>query len=220
LDSEANWTTIVGAASPYTNATTGLQQFFRILPPTYVGNSLTQTGYENSDGDPPLVILGEYNPAGPLGNSTVTLPSGAVQDVKFYGGNYHFTLYALSLVAAGPGNNEQTFVVTASQSFAGTASPGIQTLPVANFTVSAGELLGFAGVGPYYPQDPNDAVNSDATYENSFDPGSFTATPPGGTGTKFVVGLYPDSNATYEYISDEFGNQGRTYAIGVDVLPQ
>ncbi len=220
LGSGAGWTTIDGATSPATVAINGSQQFFRILPPTYVGNSLTQSGNEGADGDPPLVILGEYNPAGPLGTSTVTLPAGTVQDVKFYGGDYNFTVYALSPVAAGPNNNEQTFLVTASQSFDGTATPGLQTLPVSNFKVAAGELLGFAGVGPYYPQSPNDAVNSDATYENSSDPDSYVATPPGGTGTQIVVGLNPDPQAAYEYISDYFGNQGRTYAIGVDVLTQ
>jgi hypothetical protein len=220
LDAGAAWTTIVGATSPYTNPIVGSQQFFRILAPTYIGNSLTQSGYENSDGDPPLVILGEYNPAGPLGTSKITLPSGTVQDVKFYGGNYNFTLYALSLVAAGPGANEQTFVVTATNSFSGTASPGIQTLPVTNFKVTKGQLLAFAGVGPYYPQTSNDAVNSDAAYESSSDPNSYKATAPGGPGTKFVVGLNPDASAAYEYIPDSFGNQGRTYAIGVDVVSQ
>jgi hypothetical protein len=31
------------------------------------------------------------------------------------------------------------------------------------------------------------------------------------------VGLNPDPTANYEYGPDVFGNQGRTYAIGVDV---
>jgi hypothetical protein len=183
----------------------------------YVGNSLSATG--GSDGVPPLVILGEYNPAGPLATASAatTLPTGTVLDVKFYGNDYNFTLYALSYVGAGPNANEQTFKVVAAEQFSGSASTAIQTLPVSDFNVSAGDLLAFAGTGPYYPQAPNDAPNSDATYENSSDPGSFTATPPGGAGTEFTVGLYTDPSANYEYISDAHANQGRTYAIGVDV---
>jgi hypothetical protein len=181
----------------------------------YVGNSLSSTGAEDSV--PPFVILGEYSSAGPLGTSSVTLPTGTVQDVKFFGGNYNFTLYALSLVGSGPGANEQTFHVVDSESFSGSASPGIQTLAVSGFPVKAGDLLGFAGLGPFYPQNPNDALNSDATYEDSSLPNSFVATAPGGPGTKFTVGVNPDPSANYEYVSDVFLNQGRTYSIGVDV---
>src|ERR1700733_293564 len=67
----------------------------------YVGNSLTVPN-GGPDGLPPLVILGEYSPAGPLAASPTALPTGVVQDVKFYGQNYDFTLYALSLVTNGP----------------------------------------------------------------------------------------------------------------------
>jgi len=96
---------------------------------------------------------------------------------------------------------------------------GVQTLPVTNFFVDDGDLLAFAGKGPYYPQNANDATNSDATYQNPSNPTSGTATPPGGPGTVFTVGIYSDTNATNGYISDTFMNQGRTYAIGVDVSP-
>jgi len=140
--------------------------------------------------------------------------------VQFYGQNYNFTLYALSLVTNGPNPNEQTFKVVASESFSGSpSSVGFQTVPVTGFSVSAGDFLAFAGTGPYYPQNPNDATNSDATYEDSSNPNSSTATPPGGPGTVFTVGRYTDPSATYEYISDYFGNQGRTYGIGVNVSP-
>jgi hypothetical protein len=180
----------------------------------YVGNSLSSTGQEDSSSSPPFVILGEYDSTGPLGTSSITLPTGTVQDVKFYGGNYNFTLYALSLVSSGPGANEQTFHVVDSESFSGSASPGIQTLSVSGFSVTAGDLLGFAGVGPFYPQTANDALNSDATYGSGGS--SFTATPPGASST-FSVGLFGDTSANYTYINDFFGNQGRTYSIGVDV---
>lgn len=184
----------------------------------YVGNSLNVPS-GNSDSAPPLVILGQYNPGGPPTTSPITLPSGMVQDVQFYGGDYDFTLYALSLVASGPNPNEQTFQVVASQNFSGSASVGIQTLPVTNFVVAAGDLLAFAGTGPYYPNGvPGDATNSDATYGDASS-GSFTATPPGGPGTQFVVGLNSDTNATYGYVPDFFQNQGRTYGIGVHVQP-
>src|ERR1039457_1739732 len=63
----------------------------------YIGNSLTvQNGAP--DGSPPLAILGEYSPGGPLATSPALLPAGTVQDVKFYGQNYNFTLYALGYV--------------------------------------------------------------------------------------------------------------------------
>jgi hypothetical protein len=182
----------------------------------YVGNSLSSSGA--ADSSAPLVILGEYDSAGPLGTSAVTLPTGTVQDVKFYGGNYDFTLYALSLVSSGPGANEQTFHVVDSETFSGTAAPGIQTLAVSGFSVSAGDLLGFAGLGPYYPQSGNDALNSDATFASGAS--SFVATPPAASST-FSVGLNSDASSDYHYISDVFGNQGRTYSIGVDVaLPK
>jgi hypothetical protein len=184
----------------------------------YVGNSLTPAGGAQADSSAPLVILGEYSAAGPLGTSSVTLPTGTVQDVKFYGGNYDFTLYALALVSSGPGANEQTFHVVDSESFSGSASPGLQTLAVSGFSVTAGDLLGFAGLGPYYPQAANDALNSDATYASGTS--LFVATPPAASST-FSVGVNSDASADYHYITDFFGNQGRTYNIGVDVsLPR
>jgi uncharacterized repeat protein (TIGR03803 family) len=184
----------------------------------YVGNSLTVTS-GNSDGLPPFIILGEYNPKGPLAASSAstTLPAGTVVDVKFYGSKYNFTLYALSHVSTGPKTNEQTFKVVASEQFSGSPSTGVQTLSVTNFNVNAGDLLAFAGTGPYYPQSANDTTNSDAAYENSTNTGSFTATAPGGPGSEFTVGLHGDMSANYGYVSDSYGNQGRTYTFGVDV---
>jgi hypothetical protein len=187
---------------------------------TYIGNSLSVSNGA-PDGGAPLVILGEYSPAGPLAAASpaTTLLAGTVQDVKFYGQNYNFTLYALSYFSAGRSTNEQTFQVIASQSFSGTNSaPDIQTLAVTNFPVYAGNLLAFAGQGPYYPQTANDATNSDATYEDSTNPNSSTATLPVGPGSMFTVGVNSDTAASYEYISDVFGNQGRTYGFGVDIL--
>lgn len=207
----------------------------------YIGNSLTPpscvqedpTCYGSDGATPgPLVILGEYSPAGPLASSTVTLPvgkTGTIQDVQFYGGpspgngytgNYDFTLYVLSCVTTEPNAAEQTFQVLASEHFCGTASTaGIQKLTVSGMSLSAGDFLAFAGVGPWYPQSPNDALNSDATYEDLSNPDSSDATPPGLPGAEFVVATDPedDPDANYEYIDDNFGNQGRTYGIGVDV---
>jgi sugar lactone lactonase YvrE len=184
----------------------------------YIGNSLSTNG--GPGGPPPLVILGEYSPTSPLAAASpgTTLPGRVVADVEFYGQNYNFTLYALSPVAAGPKTNEQTFRVVASESFSGSATnPALQTLPASGFLVNAGDLLAFAGIGPYYATNGNDTLNSDATYEDSAYPGYLTATPPRGPGSQFSVGLHGDTNANYEYIPDSFGNQGRTYAIGVDV---
>ncbi len=182
----------------------------------YVGNSLGTNGAP--DANPPLVILGEYGSLGPPASASIILPAGTVQDVKFYGQNYNFTLYALAYSGPGLHTNEQTFQVIASQSFSNSvAAIGIHTLAVTNFSVSVGDLLAFAGTGPYYPQTANDVAQSDATYENTTNPGLFIAIPPGGPGSRFTVGIHPDTNATYEYISDVFKNQGRTYSIGVDV---
>ncbi|MGO8926133.1 MAG: DUF6345 domain-containing protein [Limisphaerales bacterium] len=184
----------------------------------YVGNSL---GIPNgaADNGAPLVILGEYSKTGPLPTSPVTFPSGTVQDVKFYGQNYNFTLYALTFAGPGPYTNEQTFRIVASQQFSGTNITAVtNTLSISNFSVFPGDLLAFCGQGPYYPQNANDATNSDATYQNPSNPGNSIATPPGAAGSVFTVGLYPDTNATYGYITDAHGNQGRTYGIGVDVL--
>lgn len=186
----------------------------------YVGNNLNPVSGPQIDGDPPLVILGEYDPAGPLATAAApdTLPTGNVTQLLFNSGtsSYGFTLYALSLVGSNPTLNEQTFQVVASQSFSGGPSSGIQTLPVSGFSVTSGDLLAFAGTGIEYTG--NDVPNTDSTYEDSTAPGSFVATPPSGVaGTQFTVGANPDSSANYEYIQDVFGNQGRTYAVGVDV---
>jgi IPT/TIG domain len=185
----------------------------------YIGNSLTPPSGSAADSSPPLVILGEYNPASPsaTASSSTTLPTGSVLDVKFYGKNYNFTLYALSRVGAGSKPNEQTFKVVSSTNISGSFSaPGSIFVPIYGFTVNAGDLLAFAGTGPYYPQSANDAANSDATYENASNPGSFTATPPA-PGSTFTVGLHGDASPNYDFVTDAYQNQGRTYAIGVDV---
>lgn len=188
----------------------------------YVGNpALPFADYARDDGVPPLVIMGEYSPAGPLPDTVQPLPDGVVQDVKFYGQTYDFTLYALHRVSAGPNANEQTFKVVAAEHFSGdNANPGAITLAVSNFRVKRGDFLAFAGIGPWYPQQPNDALDTDATYEDAFQPDPIndndTATPPV-SGEHFSVGINRDSGATYGYIADNFGNQGRIYAIGVDV---
>ena len=199
------------AAIPAVSITTNAQSI-------YIGNSLSTNG--GPGGPPPLVILGEYSHSSPLAASSpgTTLTSGVVQDVKFYGQNYDFTLYALSLVANGPNTNEQAFRVVASEYFIGsTTNPTAQSLPASGFVVHAGDLLAFAGIGPYCATNANDTLNSDATYEDSAYPSFLTATPPAGSEAVIIVGLNGDAGANYEYIPDTFGNQGRTYAIGVDV---
>jgi hypothetical protein len=181
----------------------------------YVGNPIVSGGMV--DGSPPLVILGEYNSAGPTGASTVSFASaGTVNDVQFYGGNYSFTLFALA-----PGSltaGVQTFTVAAAESFSGSASSGAQSFAVSGFSVKAGELLAFAGIGPTYVSAMN-AAGSDATYANAAASPGFIATPPSTTvGSVFTVES-SGTAATYDYINDFFDNQGRTYAIGVDYTP-
>lgn len=188
----------------------------------YIGNpALPFADYAQPDGVPPLVIMGEYRPAGPLPDTVQPLPEGLVQDVKFYGQNFDFTVYALRHVSVGWNANEQTFKVVAAEHFSGyNTMPGVITLALSNFRVKDGDFLAFAGIGPWYPQQPNDALNTDATYEDAAQPDPVndndTATPPV-MGETFSVGLNRETGVTYGYIADNFGNQGRTYAIGVDV---
>jgi PEP-CTERM motif len=194
---------------------------------TYVGNdfsagssllsALETNGFQ--DGVPPFVILQEYSPSGPTTSGAIFGSAGTVNDVTFYGGgNYDFTVYALAPVGSNSAQNELTFKVDGDETFTGGAkSTGVQTLP-ANFSVSAGDYLAFAGIGPYYPQQPNDAVGSDATYESSSKPNTFTAIPPT-AGETFTVGAHGDANATYDIGPNNHGNQGRYYGIGVDYTP-
>jgi hypothetical protein len=215
-----------GAQSVFASGLTPTALAFAQMPANaemvYVGNpALPFVDYAQPDGVPPMVIMGEYSPAGPLPDTVQPLPKGDAQDVKFYGQNYDFTLYALRHVSDGPNANEQTFTVVAAEHFSGyNAAPGIITLALSNFRVKDGDFLAFSGIGPWYPQQPNDALNTDATYEDAVQPDPVndndTATPPV-MGETFSVGINRDTAATYGYIADNFGNQGRTYAIGVDV---
>jgi hypothetical protein len=185
---------------------------------TYIGNTFDFSAPNlNPDGDPPFVILGEYDSSGPLSGpaSVTSFPtSGQVEDVTFYGDSYNFTLYALAWVSGA--NNEQTFRVDASEQFSGTSPTAVQTLPVTNFFVNSGDLLAFAGIGPYYPFPVRvDEHGTDATYASGGDP--FTATPPSGViGTTLTVGVNGDPLSDYYYV-DDCCAQGRIYYIGVDV---
>ena len=183
-------------------------------PGSSVLSTLETIGFEDSV--PPFVILQEYDPSGPATTGAIFGSAGTVNDVSFYGaGNYDFTVYALALVGSSAAQNELTFNVVGDQTFKGDAStPGVQKL-AANFTVGAGDYLAFAGIGPYYPQEPNDAVGSDATYESSSKPNTFTAIPPT-AGQTFTVGAHGDANATYDIGPDLHDNQGRDYGIGVE----
>ena len=194
---------------------------------TFVGNNfspgssllstLETIGFKDSV--PPFVILQEYDPSGPATTGAIFGSAGTVNDVTFYGGGtYDFTVYALALTGSNPAQNELTFNVVGDQTFASDATTkGVQNL-AANFPVRAGDYLAFAGIGPYYPQQPNDAVGSDATYESSSKPNTFTAIPPT-TGQTFTVGTHGDPNATYDIGPDLHGNQGRSYGIGVYYTP-
>lgn len=190
---------------------------------TYVGNPLG-VSESGSDHDylAPLVIMGEYAPGGPLpsAQNNLTLPQGAVRDVRFYGQNYNFVLFAYKWISTDSGDNTQTFQVIAYQRLSGVNdAPGMITNSVSNFCVPDGALLGWAGIGPFYPQSPWDELYSDATYEDADNAGTYVATPPL-LGQTIGMGLNEVSpaDARYGYIFDGlFGNQGRVYAIGVDV---
>ena len=198
---------------------------------TYVGNdfsagtslltALQSDGYK--DNVAPFVILQEYNPAGPATSGAIFTSQGTVTDVSYYGGftgggKYDFTVYALALDSSNAAQNKQTFTVVGDQTFSGTVSfQGVHNLP-ADFSVGAGDYLAFAGIGPFYPQTPNDAVGSDATYESASLPNTFTAIPPT-EGQTFTVGAHGDANATYDYGPNVSGNQGRSYGIGVTYTP-
>ena len=154
------------------------------------------------------MILQEYDPSGPATTGSIFGSAGTVNDVSFYGGfsgagKYDFTVYALQLDSSNAALNEQTFTVVNDQNFSGSVSfQGVHELSaLPGFTVGAGDYLAFAGIGPFYPQQPNDAVGSDATYESASKPNTFTATPRA-KGTQFTVGAHGDANATYDYGPD------------------
>ena len=139
-----------------------------------------------------------------------------MSDVQFYGGNYNFTLYALA-----PGSltaGVQSFTVAAAESFSGSALSGAQSLAVSGFSVKAGDLLAFAGIGPTYVSASN-ATGSDATYADAAASPGFIATPPSTTAGSVFTVESSGTAATYDYINNYFGNQGRTYAFGVDYTP-
>jgi hypothetical protein len=188
----------------------------------YIGNSLS---VENGgpDGLAPLVILGEYVPLGPASESPIIFPAaGKVTAVDFYGEDYDFTLYALRHVGEGIHADTQMFEVVAAHHFSGRVSQArVVSLGISNFKVQEGDFLAFAGIGPWYPQwVGDDALYSDATYENSSSPDSYVATAPGGPGTVFSVGTHADRQAKYDYISNYYDNQGRDYGIGVEFESQ
>ena len=194
---------------------------------TYVGNDFSPgsslldflQAEGNSDKYSPFVILQEYSPSGPSTAGAIFGSAGTVNDVSFYGGgNYDFTVYALALDRSNLAKNEQAFTVVGDETFNGDATTrGVQNL-AASFSVGAGDYLAFAGIGPWYPQTPNNAVGSDATYESPSEPQtyptSFTAIAPT-AGQTFTVGAHGNSSATYEIVPNPFENQGRSYGIGV-----
>ena len=166
----------------------------------------------------------EYLTAGPAASGATFCSAGTVNEVKFYGGgSYDFTVYALSLVGSNPAQKEQTFTVVGEQTFSGDATvKGVHNLS-ADFAVGAGDFLAFAGIGPYYLVSSNaversDAAGSDATYESASMPNTYVAIPPTADET-FTVGAHGDANATYDYISNHFQDQGRYYGIGVSYTP-
>jgi hypothetical protein len=188
------------------------------------------TGNLGQDTSPPFVVLQDYNPSAPLVSSQVEFPSaGTVTQVLFYaagGASYAFNVYALSVANANE-NGIVPFIVDGAAVVSGNVPAnggGLQTVAV-SFPAKAGDMLGFAGIGPSYPQAANDAVGSDATFA-TFIPGTvtgFTATPPSTTpGSTFSVsatGLSGGTQTTYAYISDVPMNQGRNYAIAVNFTP-
>ena len=200
---------------------------------TYVGNdflpgssllsALETDGYK--DQSAPLVILQEYDPSGPSASGAIFPTAGTVNSVSYYGGfsgggKYDFTVYALELDRINVATNEVTFTVVSDEPFSGSVSyQGVHNLSAnPGFTVGAGDYLAFAGIGPFYPQGPNDAFGSDAAYESSTEPNSFAAVAPT-AGQTFTVGVNGNASATYDYISDVHGNQGRSYGIGVNYTP-
>ena len=66
---------------------------------TYIGNTLQNNG--STDGDPPLVILGEYNAVAPTATSTVNFPRpGIVTAVQTYdtSAGQNFNVYLCNLL--------------------------------------------------------------------------------------------------------------------------
>ncbi len=177
---------------------------------TYLGNPLVNNGA--TDGDPPMVILGQYNAAGPGPTSTLAFTTGGtVHNVQVWDNSVNsFTAYLLQ--PAGTVGGLQQFTVLDGQSFTTTNPGGIGGIDTFTLThgwsVQPGDMIGFAGEGPTYAT----GTFHDAGYGTDT---MYTATPPT-VGQTYTFGLNP-SAATYQYFPN--GQDPRVYSIGVNFTP-
>jgi|GEM_PF-5617189 len=188
----------------------------------YFGNPLVPvyhpgylSGY-NYDMAPPVVILGEYNSAGPAASSSLTFPSaGTINDVRIFSGDAGRSFAVFAIHPAGKdASGDPQFTFGDGATLTTTAAGDVETFAIPHgLQVQQGDLLAFAGQGPclnpvgYGPQYNGD----DATYQT---PGMlFIATPPV-PGQTYSFGTNSTTTANYAYIP-AFG-PARLYSIGVD----
>jgi hypothetical protein len=90
----------------------------------YIGNPLVN--YGSTDGDPPLVIAGEYTATGPTAASTINFPTtGKVIDVKVYDTSAGNTFTAYVFQPAGTdAHGNQKFTIIDSSGTLTTTKPG------------------------------------------------------------------------------------------------
>jgi hypothetical protein len=180
---------------------------------TYVGEPLT-SGNSSTDGDPPLVILGEYNATAPTATSSITFPTaGTVTDVQINASasGDAFTVYDAHPAGADSNGNQQ-FTLTSMGSFVTTSTPGVQVFTTTPFAVQAGDLLAFWGQGPLYTS----GTGTDATYQTTGGTQYFATQPT--SGTTYSVGAAGNATAAFQYLPGT--NDPRNYEIGVDVTPE
>lgn len=179
----------------------------------YIGNSLPSG--TSTDGDPPLVILGEYNATAPTAASTINFPSAGyvtnfVVDANM--ANQHFVGYIVQPAGTDVnGNQEFTFIdSTPTLTPSGT---GIQTFSVgAPWSVAPGDLIAFWGSGPTY----SDGSHADADYQSSGGAMYFANQPV--LGSTYTFGVTSNTGVDYQYLPN--GESPRIYSIGVIFTPE
>jgi hypothetical protein len=177
----------------------------------FVGNPIANIG--GSDGDAPLVLIGQFNSTAPGATSTASfLSDGTINDVQLYSGGVglNFTVYTIQQAGLDALGNQQ-FKFLSGSTFTTTGS-GAEQFPM-SVPVQAGDLLAFSGRGPVYS-----LPGSDATYQTNGGT-QFVAVPPT-VGSTYSFGIN-SSAANYVYIpvihSGGVQQAARTYAFGVDV---
>jgi hypothetical protein len=182
----------------------------------FVGNPLTN--YGATDGDPPLVILGEYTAGAPTATSAINFPgAGIVTAVQVWDSSAGQTFDAYILQPAGTDvNGNQQFKVIDSSGPLVTTAPGgggVDTYTLSTpWAVTPGDLVAFWGKGPTYTTG---SPHLDATYGTG-PADNYDAVQPALGGT-YSFGTFNNvSTPPVNYFDVPNGNDPRIYSIGVE----